>query len=357
MKPSHLACLLLALWLPCLPAQEQDVAPAPSTTELDEARALLEEFKTAVESDPKKAQELYDTFLTKSDTVQKGFGRHLESDWTRRKGELFLNNSRDNGGSEKSLSPELKQKITEKRALLAEIRIMKDEGKMKERLKKEGWPALEFLEGLYGRGSFELPPDDESDEQVSARERKTKEDAALLVGKFRQELRYELRLPDVDAPEIELGLARQSSTGPAPVLSMTSDDRRVLEQNQSLAAEIKDEEAEGIQQLNQWRISVGLNALLIDPKLCDAARDHSQDMGKLGFFAHDSPVEGKKTPWQRAKNFGTSAGSENIAINSGAKASNRAWFHSPGHHKNMFAAKRTYVGLGGSSRHWTQMFR
>jgi uncharacterized protein YkwD len=349
------ACLLLAL---LLPAQGQETDAAPSKAELDEARALLEEFKTAVESDPKKAQKLYETFLTKSDKVKQGFNRHLDTDWAKRKGELFLDERQNAAASAKTLSPELKQKVTDKRQLLAEIRVMKDEGKMKERLKKEGWPALEFLESLYGRGSFEPPADSaESDEQVAAKSRQTQKDTALRIGKFRQELHWELRLPDVDNPAVELGMATSTSSGPAPVLTMTNDDRRVLEQNKTLAGEIKSEEAEGIQQLNEWRISVGLNALLIDPKLCDAARDHSKDMATLKFFAHDSPVEGKKTPWQRAKNFGTSAGSENIAINNGAKSSNRAWFHSPGHHKNMFAAKRKFVGLGGNGRHWTQMFR
>ena len=37
-------------------------------------------------------------------------------------------------------------------------------------------------------------------------------------------------------------------------------------------------------------------------------------MEKLKFFAHESPVEGKKTMVDRAKRMGTTASAENIAM-------------------------------------------
>jgi uncharacterized protein YkwD len=91
--------------------------------------------------------------------------------------------------------------------------------------------------------------------------------------------------------------------------------------------------------------------------LCEAARDHSEDMQVNRFFAHESPLPGKKTPWDRAKNFGTSASGENIYMGSSdPHGANMGWFYSPGHHKNMFNAGQVRIGLGCTGSHWTQMF-
>ncbi len=139
-------------------------------------------------------------------------------------------------------------------------------------------------------------------------------------------------------------------------INASGADRKVLQKNIKLKAELKSDEAEGIRQLNEWRIAMGLKALEIDPKLCDAARDHSEDMAAQGFFSHSSPVKGKGTPWARAKNFGTTARAENIAMNGSATGANQSWFFSPGHHKNMFGG-HSFVGLGRCGKHFTQLFR
>jgi len=137
------------------------------------------------------------------------------------------------------------------------------------------------------------------------------------------------------------------------------DGLKVLEKNRSIAEKnnIPDDEAAGIEECNRWRLYVGLSALVLDPKLCEASRDHSTDMKELGFFAHESPVPGKKTPWDRAKNFGTTSSGENIyAGSSNPQGANKGWFYSPGHHKNMFGARHSRIGLGRTGGHWTQMF-
>ncbi len=133
-------------------------------------------------------------------------------------------------------------------------------------------------------------------------------------------------------------------------------DRQVLTANVALSRNIDPEEARGIQQLNQVRMLIGLNALVIDPGLVTACRVHSEDMCTKGFFAHESPVPGRETPWSRAKAAGTTASGENIAAGTklGAAAI-QMWWHSPGHHKNMLGShKRT--GLGRYEEHWTQLF-
>ena len=137
-----------------------------------------------------------------------------------------------------------------------------------------------------------------------------------------------------------------------------AEARQTLAVNRKTAvdASVPEVEAEGVYDLNIMRILAGLNALVLDPKLCEASRDHSKDMEEKGFFAHESPVPGKKTPWIRAKLVGTTASAENIAAGqSSPQGANMAWFYSPGHHINMFGGHRR-VGLGKFKKQWTQMF-
>lgn len=139
-------------------------------------------------------------------------------------------------------------------------------------------------------------------------------------------------------------------------LPMSARDRRALEHNEELRATTAAEEFAGTLELNRIRLALGLNALLIDEKLGDAARDHSKDMLRLGFFSHTSPVEGKRTPGQRAALAGTSGGAENIAAGQETgRGAIRAWWYSPGHHKNMLGG-HSRTGLGQAGALWTQMF-
>lgn len=80
-------------------------------------------------------------------------------------------------------------------------------------------------------------------------------------------------------------------------------------------------------------------------------------MATLKFFAHKSLVKGKTNPSDRAKNFGTTGNGENIyAGNASPLAANKAWFYSPGHHRNLFNTRYRTIGMGRHERHWTQMF-
>lgn len=139
-------------------------------------------------------------------------------------------------------------------------------------------------------------------------------------------------------------------------LPLSAHDSKSLAFNDALRSDSVAEEFDGTLELNRIRIALGIATVRIDTRLADAARDHSSDMNKLGFFSHTSPVEGKKTPGQRAANFGTSGGAENIAAgqNTGRGAI-RAWWYSPGHHKNMLGG-HARTGLGQCENLWTQMF-
>ncbi|GHC52890.1 CAP domain-containing protein [Roseibacillus persicicus] len=110
--------------------------------------------------------------------------------------------------------------------------------------------------------------------------------------------------------------------------------------------------------LNQQRAIMGLRPLHLEEKLSFAATDHSKDMKALGFFAHESPVEGKKTPGDRARKAGYTGGwsGENIFMGSGSHASAyNAWFASDGHRFIMFANGPNELGIGPVGGHWTMM--
>ena len=104
------------------------------------------------------------------------------------------------------------------------------------------------------------------------------------------------------------------------------------------------------------RHKAGLPVLLIDVKLCLAARGHSQDLHEKGFFSHLSPVPGKATPGDRSRLAGTTGEAENISMGrSSPQEAIAGWWYSPAHHQNMMAGHKR-VGLGRHEKHWTQMF-
>jgi uncharacterized protein YkwD len=165
-----------------------------------------------------------------------------------------------------------------------------------------------------------------------------------------------LKPSDAPKPNFEQYLTGEEDLAAKMAMPMDEAAKAALAENRKLIGNLDAEEGRAILACNLMRQLLGLSVLKIDLKLCDAARDHSADMRKLNFFAHESPVAGKKTPWDRAKNFGTSASGENIAMGyADGNAANLGWFHSPGHHKNMLGNHRR-IGLGVSGQHYTEMF-
>ena len=139
-------------------------------------------------------------------------------------------------------------------------------------------------------------------------------------------------------------------------LPMTGADRSALAANEAIRVRTPPEEYLGTLRLNEIRYLLGLSLVQIDEKLSDAARDHSKDMATMGFFSHTSPVAGKERFGQRASNFGTSAGAENIAAGQrSGQGVIESWWYSPGHHRNMLGGHRR-TGLGRHQTMWTQMF-
>ena len=221
---------------------------------------------------------------------------------------------------------------------------------MKPLLKTKSMPAVEALKKLLMPSTKEIfataPASLEQQKKI-----------VLILAKFRDAIVDTAVLPDEEAAEKNI-LATEKETI-AAFGGLPRDGLRIINDNDKIAekGKVPEDERAGIREVNEWRLLLGLSALAIDPKLCDASRDHSEDMNKKGFFAHESPVPGKKTPWDRAGNFGTKASGENIYMGSPSpNSANKGWFYSPGHHKNMFKGGHTRIGLGRYGGHWTQMF-
>jgi len=136
---------------------------------------------------------------------------------------------------------------------------------------------------------------------------------------------------------------------------MPESGRKSIEADLKQFSRMAFEEWHGYVHLNVVRMLLGLRPMRIDLKLSAAAKDHSRDMSKHKFFSHQSPVTGKKTPWDRAARQGVKSNGECIAAGrSTGPGAIRGWFFSPGHHK-LIMSRSSRVGIGVYSRKWTLM--
>jgi uncharacterized protein YkwD len=98
--------------------------------------------------------------------------------------------------------------------------------------------------------------------------------------------------------------------------------------------------------VNEERTQRRLLALAWDERLVPVARAHSEEMFRLKYFSHDSPVSG--TPFDRlkaAKITYTRAG-ENLAYAQSISVAHRALMDSPGHRENILRPEFTRIGIG-----------
>lgn len=156
---------------------------------------------------------------------------------------------------------------------------------------------------------------------------------------------------------------------PEDVLARESGEEKVLEATAALEAAHEHNSAqrwasrqqvEFARILNTARHVMGLAPLRLDERLSEAARGHSEEMRRMGYFAHESPVADHRTPAQRVRNadFEGSFAGENIYANSGGGRPQSAydgWWASDGHRFIMFADGPDTLGLGisGGATHWT----
>lgn len=224
------------------------------------------------------------------------------------------------------------------------------ESEMPSAIKSQSVPALKELQSR-------MLPSADSIAKAGGPSLKLAHSRAHSLAKFRDELLRidSSRIPPNSVDSLQLSeqkIALDSSEIHRKASLVHAQNRKIAAQHR-----LPHDVVKGIEECNKWRILAGLHACVIDPKLCLAAYDEAKDMSQLGFFSHESPVEGKKTPWDRAMRFSTTAAAENIFKGSTSYAvANRRWFHSPSHHKVMFHESFRRIGLARYGEHWVQMF-
>jgi uncharacterized membrane protein required for colicin V production len=120
-------------------------------------------------------------------------------------------------------------------------------------------------------------------------------------------------------------------------------------------------ERQMLELLNEERTAAGVRALIWDDRLLPVARQHSEEMFRLKYFAHQSPVSG--TPFDRIKaaGFTYSRAGENLAYAQSVSVAHRGLMQSPGHRENILRPEFTHIAIGVVSagpygRMFTQVF-
>lgn len=98
--------------------------------------------------------------------------------------------------------------------------------------------------------------------------------------------------------------------------------------------------------VNTEREKNGLKPLLPDPQLTIVAREHSEDMFKRGYFAHNTP-DGVD-PFQRMHNANIKylAAGENLAFAQTLNLAHEGLMNSPGHRANILNPHYGKLGVG-----------
>jgi len=137
-------------------------------------------------------------------------------------------------------------------------------------------------------------------------------------------------------------------------------NEKVMKINGRVKFHLSREERRAIRLTNTYRMIMGMRALLINASLVEAARQHSREMKRLGYFSHTSPKAKFRTPWERAELFGYPRGAcmgEGIAhCGRSAGAAHGAWLRSPPHHRNKLNPNYVDIGIGHVAGRWTEMF-
>lgn len=105
---------------------------------------------------------------------------------------------------------------------------------------------------------------------------------------------------------------------------------------------------------NQVRRDAGLRPICLDARLSQAALQHSQEMDRLHYFGHVSPLSESATLIQRMNSAGVYAlsSAENLhreagyGSNSTADNAVRSWMASPIHRRNLLNPHFNKMGLG-----------
>lgn len=106
--------------------------------------------------------------------------------------------------------------------------------------------------------------------------------------------------------------------------------------------------------LNALRLESGLRPFRLDRRLSAAAKQHSLEMVRVGYFAHESANGGAF--WRRIRRFYPQAGSRRWVVGENlmwrapwlsARIAVQSWLESPGHRENLL--RRSFRDIGISA--------
>jgi len=98
--------------------------------------------------------------------------------------------------------------------------------------------------------------------------------------------------------------------------------------------------------VNEERMQRGFDALAWDERLVAVARAHSEEMFRLKYFSHESPVSGSPFDRLKAAQVSYSRAGENLAYAQSVAVAHRALMDSPGHRENILRPEFTRIGIG-----------
>ena len=113
--------------------------------------------------------------------------------------------------------------------------------------------------------------------------------------------------------------------------------------------------------VNEERSTAGLRPLAWDDRLVPVARQHSEEMFRLKYFSHVSPITGSPFDRLRAAGISYTRAGENLAYAQSVSVAHRGLMQSPGHRENILRPEFTRMAVGVISagpygRMFTQLF-
>ncbi|MCC6312624.1 MAG: CvpA family protein [Thermomicrobiales bacterium] len=98
--------------------------------------------------------------------------------------------------------------------------------------------------------------------------------------------------------------------------------------------------------VNAERARAGLRSVAVDDELTSVARAHSEEMFRLGYFDHRSPISGDPADRLTAAGISYFISGENLALAPSAAKAHDGLMASPGHRANILNPSYTRLGIG-----------
>ncbi len=148
-------------------------------------------------------------------------------------------------------------------------------------------------------------------------------------------------------PQVErlLGPAARDTIGFTTIRKPDEKRRIKIPKGVKLSVDVEAEERM-LQKVNEARMRAGLSPLIMDAALRKVARRHSEEMFRLGYFSHNSPVSG--SPFDRLDRAGIKyfIAGENIAYAQNVDLAHDGLMSSKPHRENILTSEFEKAGIG-----------